>query len=131
VKFTLIDYSEQYFKGGLPARRQGKFIQVRSGGAEYLVLSPGELCFYHANIAERFFVSMGLAGSYNRKRDHYRVKSPAWAIVGGGAWEADETRRQLSLSGASMAYGAFDPEGLKQRIESAGAFQGYGIRVGG
>jgi hypothetical protein len=133
MKCILIDYGTpdpRAVKAGTRAsERRGKFIQVRNGDTEYLALSPKALAAYHANIAERFFSEMGITGSYNRKRDSYRVKSPGWSIVGGGHFALDEERRELHLSGTSMAYGRFDPAGLRERLYTSGILPGYRIIV--
>jgi hypothetical protein len=129
----MIDYSAYFFEevSGLsvPEQRNGKFIQVRDSDTEYLVLSPKRLSPYHANIAERFFLARGIAGTYNRKRDHYTVHDPDWVIAGGGIWEIDDEARKLSLSGTSMAYGGYDPRGLARRLRSADPLSGYRIKI--
>jgi hypothetical protein len=133
MEFYLIDYSERYYselKGtGAPPDRTGKFVQIREERAEYLVLSPREYSYYHANIVEIFFLSKGIVGRYNAKGDVYEMDHPDWTIVGGGTWTMDGKGRELRLLGSSEAYGKFDPEGLKQRIESLKEMSGYRVRV--
>jgi hypothetical protein len=126
MKCIVIDYGTV---GPRAAERRGKFIQVRKPDTEYLVLSPRAEAAYHANIAERFFSEMGVPGSYNRKRDSYRVKDPGWSIVGGGYFELSEDRREFHLSGTSMAYGRFDPSGLCERLSASGSLSGFRITV--
>jgi len=118
MELKVIDYSDMYFSS-LPPARSGKFIQVMSEDSEYLVLSPRELSVFHANIAERFFSSMGIRGQYNHKRDSYRIAHPSWEILGGGHWELDEETGALTLSGTSMAYGRFLSTGLAQKVAKA------------
>lgn len=133
MKFVFIDYSEHYYrhvkKEELPGRREGKFIQVRGRGAEYLVLSPKAFSPYHANIVERFFLSQGLQGSYNHKRDHYLPRSEGWSVVGGGSWAMDSSTVKLVLRGTSMAYGKFDSRGLGERLRAMPELAGIQIEI--
>jgi hypothetical protein len=134
MEFFLIDFSPDYYgeKHGreAPPRRRGKFVQIRGKGGEYLVLSPTELCYYHANIVERFFLSIGMEGSYNRKGDIYSVAHPDWEIAGGGMWDMDDERKTLKVYGHSQAYGNFNGEGLRERILSLEDMKGYSVQVG-
>jgi len=133
MSFNLIDYSKVYFKSVLktpvPARRDGKFIQVRNNNHEYLLLSPVELTAYHANIAERFFSGRGIGGRFNKKMDYYEVGDPEWEIIGGGMWSVDEGKKTLRLSGRSQAYGTYDSRGLAARISASGQFPGYSVET--
>jgi hypothetical protein len=130
MKFILVDYSRGFYGDRVPRERRGKFIQVRNRNREYLVLAPRELCQYHANIAERFFESVGLKGTYNAKRDAFSVEHPDWTIVGGGQWSADDGERRFELSGRSMAYGKFDHRGLARRLKKTEDLAEYSIETG-
>jgi hypothetical protein len=79
----------------LPERRHGKFIQIRSDETEYLLLSPGDLSAYHANIVELFFSEKQIEGMYNGKQDYYEINAPGWKIIGGGMWAINETEKIL------------------------------------
>jgi hypothetical protein len=119
MEFNLIDYSAHYFKQGAPRKISGKFVQIRSQSAEYIVLCPRELARYHANIVERFSLEKsGIRGHYNQKRDNFIIESPEWSVAGGGLWEIDEGARSLTFLGTSLAYGRFDPAGLREKILS-------------
>jgi len=118
MKLTVIDYSLEHSPSP-PRQRKGKFIQVLSEKAEYIVMSPKEMSTFHANIAERFFSAQGVLGRYNHKRDDYKVDHAGWAILGGGHWELDEDSEELTLYGMSMAYGRFNSSGLAERMEEA------------
>ncbi|MBF0328142.1 MAG: hypothetical protein HQL10_03220 [Nitrospirae bacterium] len=137
MHFTLIDYSEQYFttldKDKIPEERTGKFIQVinHNIGMEYLIMSPIELSFFHANIAEKFLSEQGIQGYYNAKKDKYYINNPEWEIVGGGMWTLDSDNKTLSFSGKSLAYGDFSPDRLKEKILAAGMFSDYALFVNG
>ena len=131
MKCVLVDYSGSFRNTGqasLP-KRSGKFIQIRTGDTEYLVFSTADLSQYHANISERFFTDHGVWGTYNSKRDFYRIDDPAWEIVGGGAWSADYDSKTLHLSGISQAYGRFDEAGLHTRVKAFREFHGFNVTI--
>lgn len=98
MRFELMDYSRDYFDK-LPPERGGKFIQVIGGDTHYIIMAPREMCTFHANIAKRFFDSLGIRGRYNHKSDNYTLTHPDWALPGGGHWELNEKDRTLTLSG--------------------------------
>jgi len=118
MKLTVIDYSKEHFSSP-PRHGKGKFIQVLSEEAEYIIMAPREMSAFHANIAERFFSSRGVRGRYNHKRDDYKIDHPVWTILGGGHWELEGDPGVLTLSGESMAYGRFQGGGLAGRMEKA------------
>jgi len=131
--FILLDYSEIYYreigKTSVPDKRLGKFVQIRNNGTEYLVLSPKGLSVYHANIVERFFTHRKVRGNYNGKGDHYVIGEDGWQILGGGIWAINDTGRLLHLSGTSQAYGQYDREGLREKIETVERLSGYRILI--
>ena len=118
----------------MPARRSGKFIQIQNEAeqSEYLVLSPGELSVYHANVVERFCLMQCIKGSYyNEKKNYFDIHDPVWTVIGGGVWAINETTKTLTLSGMSHAYGPFELKGLKEKLSSSSLVSGYTIRVDG
>lgn len=121
MDFKFLDYSAEFFgAGAVPPAREGKFVQMRSPSAEFIVLSPRGMSAYHANIVERFSLDYPeIKGAYNKKRDSFRVLTPGWEAAGGGFWRMDEAQKTLELGGASQAYGTFDRDGLVKRLESA------------
>lgn len=133
MKLVFIDYSPLYYKTiakkTMPSKRTGKFVQIRDGEKEYLVLSPKDLSTYHANVVERFCTEQGIAGSYNTKRDHYTVSSPNWEVVGGGVWTVDVKEKSLHLTGSSLAYGRYDRRGLQDRLASVRELAAYSVIV--
>jgi len=133
MKFMLVDYSRIECEGKplspKGGQHEGKFVQVRDGSSEYLVLALKSQAAYHANVAERFFSDMGVTGSYDSRRDHYSVKDPGWTIVGGGHWKIDCGRGELELSGVSMAFGGFDRAGLARKLRATGRFKGFDIVI--
>ena len=135
MQFHFTDYSAFYFQSikkiRVPQQRGGKFVQIVNAinQKEHLVLAPREYMTYHANIVERFCASNRIAGSYNVKRDFFRINDPEWAIAGGGIFEMDDEMKSLKLYGESAAYGPFDPSGLEERIRASGQLTDYNIIV--
>lgn len=134
MEFRLLDYSSVHFgtgkKGPLPVKRKGKFVQIRDGDVEYMVLSPAGLSAYHANIVERFCLGEQIEGVYRTgKMDDFKVHDAGWDIVGGGYWQIDDAEKRLSLSGSSQVYGRFDSAGLAKRILSHDEMAGYDVHI--
>lgn len=135
MSFVLIDYSGHYFielsGGTVPANRGGKFVQIRNedSGREYLVLSPGSLSMYHANIVERFCALNGLDGHWTSGRASYRIVDDSWRVVGGGRWVINSGEKTLELGSSSQAYGRFDPVGLEKKILSLDSMKGYVVSL--
>lgn len=106
----IIDYSREFFSDDVPnknktVKRSGKFVVLQNSNEQWIVFAPKEMVTFHAQIVERFFLSRGVVGDYNSKRDSYRIISDDWYIDGGGFWEIDSETDSLILSGSSAAYG--------------------------
>ena len=130
---VFIDYSAQYYltvaETAVPDKRAGKFVQIRNDATEYLVFSPKEFTLYHADLVERFCSDKGLKGSYNKEGKRFDIHDLVWVIVGGGRFEIDSEKRYLCLYDNSMAYGRFDPMGLKEKILSIDALSGHDVKI--
>lgn len=128
--FKVIDYSDTYFeKRKKPDSRGGKFIQVSGEEGDFIVFSPISHAPYHANIAESFFSSKSIQGTFNPDKDHFTHHSTDWNILGGGHWSIDEKDRRLELFGTSIAYGRFDAEGLAEKLREAEEFKDFMIII--
>jgi len=130
---VIIDYSEAYYrvvaKTAVPAFRNGKFIQVRHGDTEYLVLSPREYSPYHADILERFCRERSISGAYAEGKKRFDIHDAEWVIKGGGKFEIDETKRQIRFYDDSMAYGRFEAGRLREKVSHSDTFRGYEVRI--
>jgi hypothetical protein len=107
----------------------GKFVQIRNGNTEYLVFSPRQLAPYHADLVEKFCEEKNIAGSYVKERRRYDIHDPEWVVVGGGKFETDGAKRSILLYDNSMAYGRFDPKGLKEKIRGTEELAGYTVKI--
>ena len=130
---TLIDYTPLYYVSiagaAVPVVVTGKFVQIRNGSMLYLVLSPREFTKYHANIVERFCMDKGIEGSYDSKGEKFTINDQAWVIVGGGKFERDANKKTIKLYDNSMAYGKFDPLGIREMLGALSEFSGYDITI--
>lgn len=135
--FKMIDYSDIYYKSivkkPMPLNRGGKFVQLRDEdkSIEYVVLSPGELSSFHANIIERFCLTNDIPGSYTTARkDRFEIHDGDWIIVGGGKWTIDMEKKRLVLFDQSGVYGKFDSKNLRAKM-TISKFYGYKIIIHG
>ncbi len=133
VRFVIVDYSTNYYKDiaktELPAATNGKFVQVRHGDTEYLILSPKALSPYHAEILERFCRERSIDGSYQEGKKRFDIRDAEWVIQGGGKFEIDKTKRYIRFYDNSMAYGRFNSKGLREKVRGSEMFKGYEIRI--
>ncbi|MDA8240757.1 MAG: hypothetical protein M0Z67_10355 [Nitrospiraceae bacterium] len=133
MKTVFIDYSGMYYSGGkkasLPDNRSGKFVQLRKDDVEYLVFSPSGLTAYHAEIVERFCRDRDIDGVYNTEKKRFDIHDQTWVVAGGGKFEIDGPGKRLRLYDNSMAYGRFDPRGLRERILQVEALKDYSVMI--
>jgi len=129
-EIDMIDYSRVAFRSFLPPCRKGKFIQVTDDEARYMALAPYELATHHAVILERFCMQHEVKGIWVRKPSVFRILDGEWEILGGGHFVIDDEERSLRLFGESTSYGGFDRVGLKGKLATVPALQGYSIRIG-
>jgi hypothetical protein len=98
---------------------QGKFIQFRWRGQEYLAFAPFEIHRYHNQILGHFLQEQGIAHRW-LDRQRLAIDDPGLRVIGGGRFRLDLTRRSLELWDDSQAYGRFDELGLADKIARAG-----------
>jgi hypothetical protein len=132
-QIVIVDYSAGYYAGvaktAVPAVRVGKFVQVRHGEIEYLVLSPKELSPYHADILERFCRERSIDGAYQEGKKRFDIRDAEWVVQGGGKYEMDETKRYIRFYDNSMAYGRFESKGLKEKVRGSDMLMDYEVRI--
>ncbi len=128
-----IDYSDLYYREKLkeasPPKRAGKFVQLRTPGEEFIILSPKDFSAYHADIVRVFCEQRGIDGLYSFENKHFEIYGPEWAVIGGGKWSIDEQLKTLRLYGYSQGYGNFDPKGLKERLLKINSLLDYEITI--
>jgi hypothetical protein len=128
-----IDYTRLYYtkiaKTGVPPAISGKFVQIRNESTDYLVFSPKEFTKFHANIVERFCLDKGLEGSYDHEGKRYDISDGAWVVTGGGKYDLDGKRKSINLYDESLAYGKFQPLGLREKVLAGPEFSGFTVRI--
>lgn len=107
----------------------GKFLQIRRNEAEYLVFSPRELTPYHSDLLERFCREKGIRGVYDREKKRYIIEDPSWEVQGGGKFEIDTLNKRVRIYDDSMAYGKFNPTGLKNKVLQIKMLAGYKVTI--
>lgn len=133
MKTVVIDYGQAGSAAGAfassPARRSGKFLVLRNDDTEYLVFSPLKLTPYHSNLLERFCRERGLKGSYDSERKRYSIEEPPWVVEGGGKFTLDAEDKTIRLYDDSMAYGKFNPSGLREKLLRIKGLTGYRLQI--
>lgn len=135
MNFEIIDYSEEYYKvllkEPIPAKRSGKFVQIRNNETdkEFIILSPSKFSIYHADIVEKFCLANGITGRHNRSSHYFKISHTSWEVIGGGHWVINSVNRTLDLTGKSQAYGRFDSNGVKENILSLLQMKGYTVKI--
>jgi hypothetical protein len=130
---VLIDYTSFYYTSiagtPMPPATTGKFVQIRTESTLYIVLSPKEFTKYHANIIERFCMDKGIEGSYDKEGTKFIIADTAWKVLGGGKFERDANKKTIKFYDNSMAYGKFDPIGMKDALQALPEFRGYAVII--
>jgi hypothetical protein len=111
------------------AVRSGKFVQVRHGDAEYLILSPKEFSPYHADILERFCRERSIDGAYQEGKKRFDIHDAEWVIQGGGKFEIDDKKKFIRFYDNSMAYGRFEARGLRKKVHRSDMLKDYEVRI--
>lgn len=130
---AFIDYIPFYYQTLSPTPEpdvvEGKFVQIRNGALFFIILAPKGFAKYHANIVERFCLDKGLEGGYDPEGKRFAIADTAWIIRGGGKFELNRSGKTIKFFDDSMAYGKFDPEGLRQIAEALPEYTGYRVAV--
>jgi hypothetical protein len=107
----------------------GKFLQLTWRGQAYLLFAPESVHRYHNQILGQFLTEHHIIHEWKGK--HTLVaQDPALAVHGGGRFVVDRTRRTLTLSDNSHAYGRFQELGLADEIAAARhPWQGYRLHI--
>jgi hypothetical protein len=114
--------------GLVEPRREGKFVLLRLHGQRHLCLAPRGVASFHAQIVERFCAARGLACRSVPAQERPEV-APELEVEGGGRYDLDEVGRALRLFGASVAYGPFPRDGLRDLLAASPRLAGYTLLV--
>jgi hypothetical protein len=132
-KIIYVNYASIYYPdiAGIvePRQYQGKFVQIRKSGTEYLVFSPKEFARFHADIVESFCGEHDIRGIYKSENKIFKILDPLWSVIGGGKFEIDREKKHLRIYDNSMAYGKFEGKGLREKILSVSQFSSYKVQI--
>jgi len=130
---TIEDYAPVYFetlkRQATPAIYEGKFVHVAGPHEEFLILAPTQMCKYHAHIVARF-CSLRDDVSFVLSGDNGRFTTHGWVVRGGGRFRLNRAERLLALWGSSKAYGAFDGEAIRRKVNEVTGWEGYEVKLG-
>jgi hypothetical protein len=97
---------------------EGKFLQLRLAGREYLLFAAAAAHRYHNQILGRFLSEQGIPhrweGAENLIVDH-----PELAVMGGGRFRLDLLTKRLRVWDTSSVYGRFDASALSAQLAAA------------
>jgi hypothetical protein len=107
------------FTGYDKVTAEGKFLQLRWEGREYLLFARRDHYTYHSQMLGRFFQDHGLPyGWLDETRLDFLL--PAFSVTGGGRFRYTASPPRLELWDDSHAYGRFDASGLADRLRESG-----------
>ncbi|MGA7800895.1 MAG: hypothetical protein WCC36_08790 [Gammaproteobacteria bacterium] len=113
-----------------PPVQEGKFLQLRLQGREYLVFAPFALFRYHNQLLARFLADRNLPHRWATPQ-RLVVDAADLDVYGGGRFRADAASGILRLWDNSQAYGRFREPGLAERIAAAGhRWSGFRVVIG-
>lgn len=133
MKTVIIEYratpAAEDDAGATRGSESGKFLQIINDDTEYLLFSPRDLTPYHSDLLERFSGEKGIKGSFDSERKRFNIGDASWRVVGGGKFDIDPVSRSVRLYDDSMAYGKFDPAGLKEKVLRIKGLAGYRVII--
>lgn len=107
---------------------EGKFLQFRWQGNEYLLFATRDEHLFHNQMLSHFLTDHNLPHQW-RDAEHLEIPLSDLTVVGGGRFHFTANPAQLKLWDNSMAYGRFDDAGLADRLRESGHPLGSGTIV--
>lgn len=98
---------------------EGKFIQFRWQGYEYLLFATRDQHQFHNQMLAHFLVDHKLPHHW-RNGEHLEFELTDFSVVGGGRFRFTRDPALLELWDNSQAYGRFNGEGLADRVRTSG-----------
>jgi Ser/Thr protein kinase RdoA (MazF antagonist) len=115
---------------GPATQREGKFVQFRWHGREYLVFAPRERHRFHNQILGEFLAEHRLPHRWSSEQT-LAIETPELVVLGGGRYRVNTEAGTLALWDSSQAYGRFDDRGLAARIAAAAhPWSAYAVKIG-
>jgi hypothetical protein len=97
---------------------EGKFVQLRWSGREYLLFAGTDEHRYHNQILGRFLSEQGIPNRWEGA-EKLVVDHPELSIAGGGRFRLDLSTKELQVWDASSVYDRFDASALPEQLAAA------------
>ena len=108
---------------------EGKFLQLRWAGREYLLFAAAGELRYHNQILRRFLSEEGIPHHWEDAQTLV-VDQVELTIMGGGRFRLDRHTKTLRVWDASSVYGRFDASALSAQLMAADApWRGLALSV--
>ena len=114
----ILTYPDSAVFGDTP-NLEGKFLQLRWAGVDYLVFAVREVHRYHNQILGQFLSDRGVPHRWAAP-DRLEAEHPDLAVIGGGRFRIDRVAGRLDVWDNSQAYGRFLESGLRKGLADAG-----------
>ena len=108
---------------------EGKFLQLRWRGREYLVFAPLTRHRYHNQLLAHFLADHAIPHRWSNQ-ETLQIDEPELTVSGGGRFRVNTLTETLLLWDNSQAYGRFEESGLPDKIAGAGhPWSGYEVKI--
>lgn len=104
---------------------EGKFLQFRWQGNDYVLFATRDQHRFHNQILARFFNDHELPHRWCDD-ETLEFEIPEFSVLGGGRFRFTREPARLELWDNSQAYGRFNEEGLADRLRASGELFGEG-----
>lgn len=98
---------------------EGKFLQFRWQGNEYLIFATRDEHQFHNQMLGHFLSDHKVPHHW-QDSEHLEVEDTDLSVIGGGRFYFNANSVELELWDNSMAYGRFDETGLADRLKGSG-----------
>ena len=129
----VIDYGEtngtglKDYDGG--ANASWKFLIVEDDVGLFFLVGPLSEYPYHANLLDAFCSDRDIPAHWQNKPDMLLLDNDAYAVCGGGWVQYDAGRNRLIFSGRSTAYGGFEPDIVREIVDTSDLPSRYDVIV--
>jgi hypothetical protein len=108
---------------------EGKFLQLRWAGREYLLFTAADELRYHNQLLGRFLSEQGIPYRWENS-ENLIVDHPELTVMGSGRFPLDLQTNTLRIWDASSVYGRFDASALFAQLAAADPpWQGLALSI--
>jgi hypothetical protein len=98
---------------------EGKFLQLRLGPRDHLLLAAASEHRYHNQLLARYLAERGIPHRWEGAA-RLVVDRPGVVVIGGGRFRLDLARRSLRVWDESSRYGRFEVARLEAQLRAVG-----------